>query len=215
MTQGDASCSSSSSPSDFLQTVRDILREDVLQTSLWRDEITVVVPRGRIAAILEILRDDPRSRMTQLMDLCGVDYPERPERFDVVYHLLSLPLNRRLRVVVQTDSQTPVPSVAQVYSAAGWFEREAWDMFGLLFAGHADLRRLLTDYGFEGHPLRKDFPLWGFVETRYDNLRARVVYDPVVLEDPCRVFDFKSPWHAMDAPLFAKNNLAETTEEGA
>jgi len=132
-----------------------------------------------------------------LMDICGVDYPDRAKRFDVVYHLLSLKNNARVRVKVQTDEGTPVPSVVGVHSAAGWFERECWDLFGVAFAGNPDLRRILTDYGFEGHPLRKDFPLTGYVEVRYDDEQKRVVYEPVKLTQDFRNFDFMSPWEGM------------------
>ncbi|MBY0430201.1 MAG: NADH-quinone oxidoreductase subunit C, partial [Rhodospirillales bacterium] len=130
----------------------------------------------------------------QLMDLCGIDYPQREQRFEVVYHLLSMKHNQRIRVKAPTDEDTPVPSVTGVFSAANWFEREAWDMYGIFFADHPDLRRLLTDYGFEGHPLRKDFPLTGYVEVRYDDEQKRVVYEPVKLTQDFRTFDFLSPW---------------------
>jgi NADH-quinone oxidoreductase subunit C len=136
-----------------------------------------------------------------LVDVCGVDYPDRPERFDVVYNLLSLKLNQRIRVKVTTDEDNAVPSVTAVFSAAGWFEREAWDLFGIYFADHPDLRRLLTDYGFEGHPLRKDFPLTGYVEVRYDEDQKRVVYEPVRLKQEFRSFDFVSPWEGMNHVL--------------
>jgi NADH-quinone oxidoreductase subunit C len=137
-------------------------------------ETTLTIKRDDIATVLQTLRDDPAHDYAMLIDLCGVDYPERPERFEIVYQLLSLTKNRRLRLVVTTDATTPVPSVMAVYPAAGWFEREAWDLFGVGFSNHPDLRRLLTDYGFEGHPLRKDFPLSGYVEVRYDDARKQV-----------------------------------------
>jgi NADH-quinone oxidoreductase subunit C len=161
------------------------------------DELSVHVRRTRIAEVLQTLRDDPVIAMDQLMDLCGADYPERPERFDVVYHLLSLVNNLRVRVKIQTDEITPVPTATGVFKSAGWFERETWDMFGIAFSGHPDLRRILTDYGFEGHPLRKDFPLTGFVEVRYDPDQKRVVYEPVALPQDYRSFDFLSPWKGM------------------
>ena len=129
-----------------------------------------------------------------LIDICGVDYPARKERFDVVYHLLSPRLNQRIRVKLTTDEVTPVPSVVGVFPAANWFEREAYDMYGILFSGHPDLRRILTDYGFQGHPMRKDFPLTGYVEVRYDEEQKRVVYEPVELTQEFRSFDFESPW---------------------
>ncbi len=165
-----------------------------LKTELRLGELTVAVARDRIVPALAFLRDDPRCRFEILVDVCGVDYPERPERFEVVYHLLSIAHNRRLRVKLATDEATPVPSAAGVYSSAGWFEREAWDLYGVLFSDHPDLRRILTDYGFEGHPLRKDFPLTGFVEVRYDDEQKRVVYDKVKLTQDFRSFDFMSPW---------------------
>jgi len=149
-----------------------------------------------IVALLTFLRDDENCLFTQLIDLCGVDYPEREKRFDVVYNLLSVKNNQRIRVKIQTDENTPVPSVIEVFSAAGWFEREAYDMYGIFFAGHPDLRRLLTDYGFEGYPLRKDFPLTGFVEVRYDQEQKAVVYEPVKLNQAYRTFDYSSPWEA-------------------
>ena len=134
----------------------------------------------------------------QLIDVCGVDYPQREKRFDVVYHLLSPTHNRRIRLKVQADDMTPVPSCVDVFPAANWFEREAYDLFGILFSGHPDLRRILTDYGFEGHPLRKDFPLTGFVEVKYDDTQKRVVYEPVRLPQEFRNFDFLSPWEGAD-----------------
>jgi NADH-quinone oxidoreductase subunit C len=136
-----------------------------------------------------------------MIDLCGVDYPDRPQRFEVVYNLLSLKHNHRIRVKVATDGENPVPSITGIYSAAGWFEREAWDLFGIYFADNPDLRRLLTDYGFEGHPLRKDFPLTGYVEVRYDEDQKRVVYEPVKLKQEFRSFDFVSPWEGMNEIL--------------
>ena len=148
----------------------------------------------KLVALLTFLRDDPRCLFKQLIDVCGVDWPEREKRFDVVYNLLSLKNNQRVRIKVATDEATPVPSVASVFSSAGWFEREAYDLYGVWFSDHPDLRRILTDYGFEGHPLRKDFPLTGFVEVRWDDVQKRVVYEPVKLTQEFRRFDFLSPW---------------------
>ncbi len=167
---------------------------DVQGFSVTRGELEVGARREGIVRVLAWLRDDTNGLFKQLIDLFGVDYPARPERFEIVYNLLSLRHNRRIRVKVATDEATPVPSVISVFSAAGWFEREAWDMYGVLFADHPDLRRLLTDYGFEGHPLRKDFPLTGYVELRYDDEQKRVVYEPVKLTQAFRNFDFISPW---------------------
>ncbi len=164
-------------------------------------ELTLEVEREQIAHMLRYLRDDPRSLFTCLIDICGVDYPGREKRFDVVYHLLSPQLNHRIRLKLQTDDQTPVPSVVGVFLAANWFEREAFDLYGILFSGHPDLRRLLTDYGFQGHPLRKDFPLTGYVEVRYSEEQKRVVYEPVKLPQEFRNFDFLSPWEGADYHL--------------
>jgi len=163
----------------------------------WRvayGELTIDAHAGRIAHILKFLRDDTLCRFVQLIDLCGVDYPDRARRFDVVYHLLSLHNNQRVRVKVEAGEGETVPSVRDVFPCADWFEREAFDMYGLIFAGHTDLRRILTDYGFEGHPLRKDFPLTGHVEVRYDDQQKRVVYEPVKLVQEFRNFDYLSPW---------------------
>jgi NADH-quinone oxidoreductase subunit C len=159
-----------------------------------------LVARARTDAIMPVmltLRDDARFACEQMMDLCGVDWPERPERFDVVYNLLSVTLNQRIRVIVTTDETTPVPSVHTVWPVATWWEREAWDLFGIVFSGQPDLRRILTDYGFDGHPLRKDFPLTGYVEVRYDEDRKQVIYEPVKLTQDFRTFDFLSPWEAI------------------
>ena len=157
-------------------------------------ELSITVPATLLPRLLLWLRDDPGTLFKELVDICGVDYPDREQRFDVVYHLLSMHHNQRLRVRVLTDEQTPVPSVTGIFRSAGWFEREAWDMYGIMFADHPDLRRLLTDYGFEGHPLRKDFPLTGYVEMRYDEEQQRVIYEPVKLRQDFRNFDFLSPW---------------------
>ncbi len=164
-------------------------------------ELTIVVAREQIASFLRYLRDEPRCQFHCLIDICGVDWPGRPNRFDVVYHLLSLKLNHRIRVKTETDESAPVPSVIGVYPAANWFEREAFDMYGILFSGHPDLRRILTDYGFQGHPLRKDFPLTGFVEVRYSEEQKRVVYEPVRLQQEFRNFDFLSPWEGAEYNL--------------
>ena len=157
-------------------------------------ELTLSADRDRILEVLTFLRDDADCRFHQLVDICGVDYPERERRFDVVYHLLSMIKNHRIRVKVQTDEDTPVPTATVVYPPADWFEREAFDMYGVFFDGHPDLRRLLTDYGFHGYPLRKDFPMTGYVEVRYDDELKRVVYEPVKLTQEFRQFDFLSPW---------------------
>jgi NADH-quinone oxidoreductase subunit C len=163
-------------------------------------ELTLSARADQIYTVLKFLRDDPRCRFTTLIDICGADYPERQKRFDVVYHLLSMQLNHRIRIKVETDEQVTVPSVAEIFPCADWFEREAFDMYGIVFANHPDLRRLLTDYGFQGFPLRKDFPLSGHVEVRYDSEQQRVVYEPVKLTQAFRNFDFLSPWEGMTLP---------------
>ncbi len=157
-------------------------------------ELNLDVAPADILRVLRFLKDDQRCRFVQLVDICGVDYPQRMPRFDVVYHLLSLHLNQRVRVRVKAGEGAAVPSAIDVYPAANWFEREAFDMYGILFSGHPDLRRLLTDYGFDGYPLRKDFPLTGHVEVRYDEVEKRVVYEPVKFTQEFRAFDFMSPW---------------------
>ena len=179
------------------EAVKRALGEDCQLVAHDKDELDVLVVRTRIADVLQKLRDDPDIAMNQLMDVAGADYPDRPMRFDVVYNLLSLRHNWRVRVKVQTDESSLVPTVTRVYPSAGWFEREVWDLFGVRFSGHPDLRRILTDYGFEGHPLRKDFPLTGYVEVRYDSEQRRVVYEPVKLPQDFRNFDFLSPWEGM------------------
>jgi NADH-quinone oxidoreductase subunit C len=190
------------------QTLQDLgdfvagrLPNDVLKAEIRNDELIVNAHRGSIVKVLTFLRDDPNCQFKLLMDVCGVDHPDRDERFDVVYNLLSLKLNQRVRVKVTTDEDTPVPSVTGVFRSAGWYERETWDLYGIFFADHPDLRRLLTDYGFEGHPLRKDFPLTGYVEVRYDDEQKRVVYEPVRLTQEFRSFDFLSPWEGMTRVL--------------
>jgi len=160
-------------------------------------ELVVHAARDSLLSVMTTLRDDPRFAFEQMMDLCGVDWPERAERFDVVYNLLSVSLNQRVRVIVTTDEATPVPSVHTVWPVVTWWEREAWDLFGIVFSGQPDLRRILTDYGFEGHPLRKDFPMTGYVEVRYDEDRKQVINEPVRLTQDFRTFDFLSPWEAM------------------
>jgi NADH-quinone oxidoreductase subunit C len=169
----------------------------VLKCEDLKGELTLTAEGAQIVRLMTFLRDDARCAFKVLMDVCGADYPDRERRFDVVYHLLSVRHNQRIRVKVETDENTPVPSVTGVFSSAGWFERETWDMYGVFFADHPDLRRILTDYGFEGHPLRKDFPLTGYVEVRYDDEQKRVVYEPVKLVQEFRTFDFLSPWEGM------------------
>ena len=164
-------------------------------------ELTLTVAAADILDVLSFLKTDPLCQFVSFIDICGADYPQREKRFDVVYHLLSPRQNKRIRVKVKTDEDSMVPSATGVFPGADWFEREAYDLYGILFSGHPDLRRLLTDYGFEGHPLRKDFPLTGFVEVRYDDEAKRVVYEPVELKQEFRSFDFMSPWEGTDYVL--------------
>ncbi len=198
--------------SPLLQDLHDfmpqLLGRDFIAAAFAQDELVVTVRREAIARVLKTLRDEDRTRFTCLIDVCGVDYPEEEERFEVVYHLLSLHHNARIRVKVTTDEATPVPTVTGVFSTAGWFEREAWDLYGIYFADHPDLRRILTDYGFEGHPLRKDFPLTGYVELRYDAEQKRVVYEPVKLTQDYRNFDYVSPWEGMTTVMLPGDEKA-------
>jgi NADH-quinone oxidoreductase subunit C len=179
---------------DFASHIKAALADAVRDTRITFDELTITVEGTDLLAVLTFLRDDAGCEFKILIDICGVDYPNRPRRFDVVYHLLSVAKNARIRVKVETDETLPVPSAVSVFPAANWFEREAFDMYGILFANHPDLRRLLTDYGFSGYPMRKDFPLTGYVEVRYDDEQKRVVYEPVKLVQEFRDFDFLSPW---------------------
>lgn len=173
---------------------------EVVSYDIARDELTLNVRRDGILRVLTFLRDDSNCQFRQLLDVAGVDYPDREERFDVVYHLLSMRQNQRVRVKLTVGEDVTVPSATPVFSSAGWWERETWDLYGIFFADHPDLRRILTDYGFEGHPLRKDFPLTGYVELRYDDDQKRVVYEPVKLTQEFRSFDFLSPWEGMLLP---------------
>jgi NADH-quinone oxidoreductase subunit C len=175
-------------------------------------ELSIDVKRDAVPEVIAFLRNDERCRFGCLIDLCGVDYPEREERFDVVYHLLSPWLNHRIRVRIKAGEETPVPSIVPLFPAANWFEREAYDLYGILFDGHPDLRRILTDYGFQGHPLRKDFPLTGFVELRYDDQLKRVVYEPVKLMQEFRTFDFLSPWEGMDTAIPGDEKAGEAPD---
>jgi len=181
--------------------VAEKLGERVAASTVAYGDLTIEVAAGDIVDVLNFLRRDAQCQFINIIDICGVDYPARTKRFEVVYHLLSPRQNQRIRVKVATDEDTPVPSACGVFPGADWFEREAYDLYGILFSGHPDLRRLLTDYGFEGHPLRKDFPLTGFVEVRYDDEAKRVVYEPVELKQEFRNFDFLSPWEGTDYVL--------------
>jgi NADH-quinone oxidoreductase subunit C len=186
---------------DLAEYVSAALADAVISTDIRGGELCCEVERAALPRVLKLLRDDPKCRFSLLCDICGVDYPNRPLRFDVVYNLLSMSLNQRIRIKVETDEEQPVPSAVGLYSSAGWWERETWDLFGIYFADNPDLRRILTDYGFDGHPLRKDFPLTGYVELRYDEEQKAVVYEPVRLQQEFRSFDFLSPWEGMDRIL--------------
>jgi NADH-quinone oxidoreductase subunit C len=184
--------------SSYLREMRGNL---IVDASISYEELNVISTPETILALLTFLRDDPRCGFISMIDICGVDWPQREKRFDVVYHLMSPTRNLRIRIKVAVADGVAVPSATSVYKGAEWFEREAWDMYGIPFSGHADLRRLLTDYGFEGHPLRKDFPTTGYVEVRYDDAAKRVVYEPVELKQEFRNFDFTSPWEGTDYVL--------------
>jgi NADH-quinone oxidoreductase subunit C len=183
------------------QTIAEALAGAVTGHSIAHDELTVTARAVDIVAVMRFLRDDPRCQFWSFIDITAIDWPSRERRFDVVYHLLSPKQNARVRIKIETDETTPVASIIDVFPGADWFERETYDLYGVLFTGHPDMRRLLTDYGFEGHPLRKDFPLTGFVEVRYDDELKRVVYDPVRLAQEFRNFDFLSPWEGPNYPL--------------
>ena len=182
---------------DLADHVSEKLGDDCLHYEFERDELVLHIAPDAVCAALQLLKSDVECQFTQLISICGADYPEREARFEVVYHLLSMTLNQRVRLKVALKEGQLVPSATKVFSTAGWFERETWDMYGIFFEGNEDLRRILTDYGFNGHPLRKDFPLTGYVELRYDEEQKRVVYEPVKLTQAYRDFDNLSPWEGM------------------
>ena len=186
---------------DQMAYLQERLEGRLDDASIMFGELTLSVPRAEIVEVIRLLRDDSQTVFSCLIDVCGVDYPERRERFDVVYHLLSPRENMRVRVKLTAGEDDTVPSIVSIFPAAEWYEREAYDMYGIVFSGHPDLRRLLTDYGFEGHPLRKDFPLTGFSEVRWDDAQKRVVYEPVALRQEFRNFDFLSPWEGTEYVL--------------
>jgi NADH-quinone oxidoreductase subunit C len=190
------------------QTIANALAGSVTGTAVVRGELTVQAKAADIVKVATYLRDATPCQFSCIIDVTAVDWPSREQRFDVVYHLLSPRLNQRVRVKVMTDEVTPVPSLIEVYRGADWFERETYDLYGVLFIGHPDMRRILTDYGFEGHPLRKDFPLTGFVEVRYDDEEKRVKYEPVRLAQEFRTFDFLSPWEGTDYLLPGDEKVA-------
>jgi len=186
---------------ELAEHIQQGLGESVLSWTIEYGELTVTVSASDILDVIRYLRDNSSCKFINLTDICGVDWPAREKRFDVVYHFLSPVQNQRIRVKLATDDETPVASITPLFPGAEWFEREAYDMYGILFSGHPDLRRILTDYGFDGHPLRKDFPLTGYVEVRYDDEKKRVVYEPVQLNQEFRNFDFLSPWEGTDYVL--------------
>lgn len=186
---------------EILAAVELGLGNKVRSAAITQGELTIEIDRQCVVEVMRFLRDDTKTQFVSFIDACGVDYPEREERFDVVYHLLSPRQNARIRVKLTTNDETPIPSITDIYPGANWFERECWDMYGILFSGHPDLRRILTDYGFEGHPQRRDFPLTGYSEVRYDEELKRVVYEPVELRQEFRNFDFLSPWEGAEYVL--------------
>ena len=190
------------------------LSDSLLSIEWEKDELVLRTQRQTLITVMAFLKDDSKCLFKTLVDLCGVDYPEDEDRLEVVYNLLSLKRNMRIRVKVRTDTASAVPSLSNLFLSAEWNEREAWDMYGIFFSDHPDLRRLLTDYGFEGHPLRKDFPLTGYVEVRYDDEQKRVVYDPVKLTQEFRTFDFLSPWEGAESNLPVLNENTGESKEG-
>jgi NADH-quinone oxidoreductase subunit C len=192
------------------QTIVSALPGAALEHVVAYNQLTVAVEASRIVEVVKFLRDDPNCRFVNITDITAVDHPAREKRFDVIYHFLSPTLNTRIRLKAQADETTQVPSIIDVFPGADWFEREAYDLYGVIFTGHPDMRRLLTDYGFEGHPLRKDFPLTGFVEVRYDDQEKRVLYEPVRLNQEFRKFDFLSPWEGADYPVLPGDEKAGT-----
>ena len=194
--------------------IEDSLPDAVRSVEILLGELIIRIEPSKVVKVMTFLRDDTNCRFQQMMDLTAADYPDRAERFAVIYNLLSLRHNQRIRVKLSTDEDTPVPSITGVYTVANWFEREIWDLFGVFFSDHPDLRRILTDYGFEGHPMRKDFPLTGYVEMRYDDEQKRVVYEPVRLQQDFRSFDFLSPWEGMTNVMLAGDEKAEAPTGG-
>jgi len=195
--------------------IRDTLGSSVMDVTVRLGELSVEIERSDVLRVLKFLRDDANCQFLTLLDVCGVDYPDDEERFEIVYHLLSMTHNTRVRVKLRTDEDTPVDSATGLFSAANWWEREVWDMFGVAFVDHPDLRRILTDYGFEGHPLRKDFPLTGYIEVRYDDEQKRIVYEPVKLTQEFRTFDFLSPWEGVQRMLPGDEKAEDAAEEEA
>lgn len=205
-------------PDDSLQDLAEHIGENlagaVLRHYFAQDELTVETQPADLPSLIRFLRDNPECRFEQLADLCGTDYPERPQRFEIVYNLLSVSNNQRIRVKIRTDEDTPVPSISELFPCANWLEREVWDLYGVFFDEHPDLRRILTDYGFEGHPLRKDFPLTGYTEVRYDEAQKRVVYEPVQLAQDFRRFEYLSPWEGMTSMQLPGDEKGVKPEHG-
>lgn len=195
--------------------IRDTLGAAIDDTYVRLGQLTVEIKRDNVLKVLKFMRDDANCQFLTLLDVCGVDYPDDDERFEIVYHLLSMTHNNRIRIKLRTDEDTPVESVSSLFSSANWWEREVWDMFGIAFNNHPDLRRILTDYGFEGHPLRKDFPLTGYVEVRYDDEQKRIVYEPVKLTQEFRTFDFLSPWEGVQRMLPGDEKADDAAEGDA
>ena len=187
--------------------------EDANSLQIADDEIVISSATTSLLRLIQFLKEDQNCKFNILIDICGVDYPEKDKRFEIVYHFLSLSVNRRIRVKLMTDEGTKVPSIVDLFPSAGWYEREVYDLFGVIFSGNTDLRRLLTDYGFKGHPLRKDFPLTGYVEVRYDEEQKRVIYEPVKLTQEFRNFDFVSPWEGMNRILPGDERTEELAKE--
>ena len=190
------------SPPELLKEIQsfDFLNSVMADINVSEYELSFNIEHTNIVKTLRFLRDEPLLSFTQLIDLCGIDWPEKKERFQVAYNLLSMNNNSRIRVKSSTDNNNTLPSITKLFPSSDWYEREAFDLFGIKFEGHKDLRRILTDYGFEGYPLRKDFPLTGYVEVKYDEEKKRVVYEPVKLEQEYRDFDFESPWEGVEYP---------------
>ena len=195
--------------------IQDTLGDAVTGITMRLGELSIEINRDDVLKIIKFLRDDVNCQFLTLLDVCGVDYPEDDERFEIVYHMLSMTHNNRIRIKLRTDEDTPVASVTSLFSSANWWEREIWDLFGVAFIDHPDLRRILTDYGFEGHPLRKDFPLTGYVEVRYDDAQKRIVYEPVKLTQEFRSFDFLSPWEGVQRMLPGDEKAEDATKEVA
>jgi len=192
------------------QTIVGALVDAAIDHKLAFNQLTVAVHAEKIVDVVRFLRDDAACRFVNLTDITAVDYPGRAKRFDIIYHLLSPTLNTRIRLRAEAGEETQVPSIIGVFPGADWFEREAYDLYGVIFTGHPDMRRILTDYGFDGHPLRKDFPLTGFVEVRYDDQEKRVLYEPVRLNQEFRNFDFLSPWEGADYPVLPGDEKAKS-----